>query len=91
MNSKAKGTRLELQILHDLESQGFSCTRAAASLGLWDIIAVSPDIVLLVQIKTGRFPRSEEFDKLLEFIVPECVVKLLVVKKGKEIYWYELG
>ncbi len=36
-----------------LEQAGYRCTRAAASLGLFDVIAIGPVDVRLVQVKAG--------------------------------------
>jgi len=48
MNAKAKGNRNEHRTMHLLEAAGYSCTRAAASLGAFDIIGVcSTDVVLV--------------------------------------------
>lgn len=38
MNAKRKGTRNEHRSIRLLEAGGYACTRAAASLGVWDII-----------------------------------------------------
>jgi Holliday junction resolvase len=40
MNAKAKGSRNERRSIRLLEAAGYACTRAAASLGAWDIIGV---------------------------------------------------
>ncbi len=40
MNCKAKGTRAELRAMRILEAAGYVCTRASASLGLFDIVAI---------------------------------------------------
>ena len=37
MNSKAKGSRNEHRSMALLEAAGYRCTRAAASLGAWDV------------------------------------------------------
>jgi Holliday junction resolvase len=49
-NRRAKGTRKEHRSMRLVESAGYACTRAAASLGAWDIIAISATAV--VQVKT---------------------------------------
>lgn len=59
MNRKAKGSRNERRTMRLLEAAGYSCTRAAASLGTFDVIAVSAADVLLVQVKTNEWPRHE--------------------------------
>jgi hypothetical protein len=47
MNAKRKGTAREHRSIAVLEAAGYRCTRAAASLGAWDVIGVgSTDVVL---------------------------------------------
>lgn len=47
MIAKAKGTRNEHRSMCLLEAAGYSGTRAAASLGAWDIIGIgSKDVAL---------------------------------------------
>jgi len=41
VNNKAKGSRNERRSMALLEAAGYSCTRAAASLGVFDIIGIS--------------------------------------------------
>ena len=36
-----------------LEAAGYCCTRAAGSLGVWDVIAIGPHDIRLVQVKAG--------------------------------------
>lgn len=74
-NAKAKGSRNEHKSIEWLEAQGYRCTRAAASLGEWDIVAVGVTDVVLVQTKSNRWPRSEEMARLLSFHVPVGVRK----------------
>jgi hypothetical protein len=58
MNAKAKGTRAEHRSIRLLEAAGYACTRAAASLGAWDIIGVGSTDFALVQVKTRDWPGS---------------------------------
>ena len=41
LNAKCKGTVREHRSIALLEASGYRCTRAAASLGAWDIIATN--------------------------------------------------
>jgi hypothetical protein len=50
-----------------LEAAGYACTRAAASLGAWDIISVSSTDFALVQVKTRGSPGSVETESLKSF------------------------
>ena len=47
MNAKRKGTRNEHRSKVILEAAGYAVCRAAASLGVWDLIAVGSTGVVL--------------------------------------------
>ncbi len=55
MNAKRKGSRNEHRTMRLLESAGYACTRAAASLGAWDIIGIGSTDVGLCQINSHAF------------------------------------
>jgi len=76
-NRKAKGTRNEHRSMRLLEAAGYACTRAAASLGAWDIIAIGSADVVLVQVKTRDWPGSVEMETLRLFPAPPSVRKLV--------------
>lgn len=69
--SKAKGTRAEYKTMRMLEAEGYACTRAAASLGAWDVIAIRRDGVKLVQSKVNAWPGSVEMERLSLFECPD--------------------
>ena len=77
MNTAAKGARNEHRSIAILESAGYRCTRSAASLGAWDIVAINSRDVLLVQVKTTRWPGSVEMGALREFVAPPSCRKLV--------------
>jgi len=77
MNAKAKGTRNEHRSMRLLESAGYSCTRAAASLGVWDIVGIGSTDVVLVQTKTNRWPDAAEMEAMEQFPAPENARKLV--------------
>ena len=70
MNAKGKGTRNEHRSIRLLESAGYQCTRAAASLGAWDIVGIGSTDVVLVQVKTRDWPGSAEMETLTGFPCP---------------------
>ena len=70
MNAKRKGTRNEHRSMRLLEAAGYSVTRAAASLGAWDLIGIGSTDVVLVQVKSNDWPRSAEMEALEGFKVP---------------------
>jgi hypothetical protein len=67
MNTKGKGTRNEHRSMLLLEAAGYRCTRAAASLGTWDILSIGSTDVMLVQVKTRDWPGSAEMETLRLF------------------------
>ena len=67
MNAKRKGTRNEHKTIRDLERSGYSCIRAAGSLGPFDIVAVSPLGVRLIQVKSNRPPSGIEKEAIEDF------------------------
>jgi Holliday junction resolvase len=77
VNGKAKGTRNEHRSIALLEASGYRCTRAAGSLGAWDIIGISATGVLLLQVKTRDWPGTVEMETLANFPAPWNVVKLI--------------
>ena len=77
MNTKAKGTRNEHRSITLLEAIGYRCTRAAASLGAWDIIGVGSTDLVLVQVKTRDWPGSAEMETLQDFPCPPHCRKLV--------------
>ena len=76
-NRKAKGTRNEHRSMKLLEAAGYCCTRAAASLGAWDVIAIGSADVVLLQVKTRDWPGSVETETLRLFPAPPSVRKLV--------------
>ena len=76
-NCKAKGTKNEHRSIRLLEAAGYACTRAAASLGAWDIIGVSSANVVLVQVKTRDWPGAAEMETLRNFPAPATCCKLV--------------
>lgn len=63
MNSKRKGNRNELRTMRLLEAAGYQCSRAAASLGTWDAIRISPADIVLVRVKTREWPGGIEMEE----------------------------
>lgn len=77
MNNKRVGTRNEHKTMKLLESLGYRCTRAAASLGVWDVIGIGATDVVVVQVKTTNWPRPAEMEGMREFHTPHNVRKLI--------------
>jgi Holliday junction resolvase len=77
MNTKAKGSRNERRSIRLLEAAGYACTRAAASLGVFDIIGIGSADLVLVQVKTRDWPAAEELETIRSFPAPPNARKLL--------------
>jgi len=77
MNAKRKGTIREHRSIALLEAAGYRCTRAAASLGAWDIIAIGSTDVVLCQVKSRDWPGTAEMETLRDFPCPPNARKLV--------------
>jgi Holliday junction resolvase len=77
MNAKAKGSRAEHRSMKLLEAAGYSVTRAAASLGVFDIIGVGATDIVLVQVKTRDWPGAAEMEQIQLFRAPPNARKLV--------------
>ena len=77
MNAKRKGTAREHRSIALLEASGYRCTRAAASLGAWDIIGIGSTDVVLVQVKSRDWPGSAEMEVLKDSSCPLHCSKLI--------------
>ena len=77
MNAKRKGSRNEHRTMDLLEAAGYACTRAAASLGIFDVIGVGSADVVLVQVKSNEWPRADEMEQLRGFRCPPNAKKLV--------------
>jgi Holliday junction resolvase len=76
-----KGYLKELEVMRILRSSGkFEVVfRSAASHSPFDIVAISKDKVLLLQVKTGKFSLKKELEKLKAIQTPRSVEKQLWV------------
>lgn len=72
-----RGTRAEMRSIAVLEADGYVCTRSPGSRGAWDIIGIRRTDVVLVQVKTRRWPKSAEMRRLREFECPRGVRRLI--------------
>jgi Holliday junction resolvase len=75
--AKRKGTRNEHRSRDLLEAVGYSVTRAAGSLGCWDLIGVGSEDFVLVQCKTRDWPGMREMKVLRQFPAPPNVRKVV--------------
>lgn len=76
-NCKAKGNRQEYRTIELLETAGYACTRAAGSLGAWDVIGIGSTDFVLVQVKSNRNAPPHEREVLQNFVCPPNCRKLI--------------
>jgi Holliday junction resolvase len=72
-----QGTRAEKRSIAVLEADGYAVTRSAGSRGVWDLIGVRRSDVVLVQVKTRRWPKSVELRRMRAFECPKGVRRLI--------------
>jgi Holliday junction resolvase len=74
-----KGYLHELEVMRILRKSGkFQAVfRSAASHSPFDIVAISKEKVLLLQVKTGKFNLKRELEKLKAIKTPKSVEKQL--------------
>lgn len=77
MNTKRKGNRNEYKSIRLLEAAGYRCTRAAASLGVFDVIGLSSSDIVLLQVKSRDFPSTVEMEAIKNFAAPSNAKKLI--------------
>jgi Holliday junction resolvase len=77
MNNARKGARAEHKSIRLLEAGGYRCIRSAASKGTFDIVAVGPADVLLIQCKVNRWPSPAEMDAIANFATPSGVRRIV--------------
>lgn len=77
MNAKAKGSRNERKTIEFLAALGYSCTKSGGSLGVFDVIAVGAEDILLVQCKSNRNPGADELQAIRRFKAPANCRKVI--------------
>ena len=76
-----RGRATEYRVIDELKEQGYACVRAASSKGNWDVVAVSPDRVLLISCKRtskadyARDTLTAETKRLTQIVVPPNAVQ----------------
>lgn len=76
-NAKRKGSKNERRSMALMEAAGYSCTKAGASLGVFDVIAVGSNDFVLLQVKSNRWPSAAEMETIKNFICPHNAKKLV--------------
>jgi hypothetical protein len=70
MNTGEKGRRNEHRSMAVLEEQGYACIRSSNSRSPWDVVALRSSELVLVQVKSSRWPGSQEVAAMRAFPCP---------------------
>lgn len=84
MNPKRTGTRNEHRCRRLLETAGYAVTRAAGSLGAWDLVGIGPADVVVVQVKSNRPPAPAERETPAGFSCPSNCKRLVHVRHDRQ-------
>jgi hypothetical protein len=84
MHNLAKGIRVERTLKQQLETEGYAVTRAAASKGAYDLIALNRRQVRLISVKSGR-----KFPALVRRAVRGLRQAPAPATVTKELWWWE--
>lgn len=83
-NASRKGRRSEWKSRDLFEAAGYYVCRAGGSLGMWDLIAIGPDKVVVCQVKSNRPPRPAERALLAAFPCPPNCERVVHVWHDRE-------
>ena len=67
INTKEKESRRLRSVKKHLETIGFYVVLSRASLGLFDLVAMNPNGILLIQVKCGSWPDEAEEETIRLF------------------------
>ena len=76
-NNYIKGRRNEIRSRKWFEERGYMVIRAAGSKGAWDLVCVSEDRIVLVQVKTNHWPSPAEREEMLKYPHPKNCHKVI--------------
>jgi Holliday junction resolvase len=58
-----------------LEAVGYDTIRSAGSKGSWDVVAIGPENIRLIQVKSNCEPDGVERETMRAYVVPDRVSK----------------
>jgi len=77
MNTKHKGSKNERKSIRYFEAAGYVCMKAGASLGVFDIIGIGSNDIILCQVKSNRWCSSVEVEGMKLFKAPPNARKII--------------
>lgn len=93
MTAYKRGYYYEDKIRKEFEKQGYYTIRSAGSKGLWDIVAMSSNFIVLIQSKKTGLPTPKERKLMAEFKCPATTIKQIwrFHGTGKKTIWTWAG
>ena len=102
MNTRNKGNRNELKCQQELEAQGYFIQRAGyrrfAQNDFWgvgDMLAIKPNEILLVQVKSNAKPSKAVFQNIADFATKypqfKCEIWVHIDRKGWRKWFFTTG
>lgn len=78
------GRAREYRTMNLLEAAGYTPHRTAGSHGVWDVIGVGEQTILLIQVKYNCRPTATEWEAMRLYLAPSNALKLVhVYTRGK--------
>ncbi len=85
MSNYSRGRKLEYAVRDELISRGYILVvRSAGSKGPFDLVAISPSDIVLIQVKASSARRKAAVEQLKKIQVPENVRKEIWVKVPRQ-------
>ena len=85
MSGYSLGRRVEYDVRHRLEADGYEVVRAASSKGFADLVAIKSGQVLLVNVKRTALPGPAERRELVRVARMLPGVAIPVIARGKRL------
>jgi len=77
------GREREYRSMHLLREAGYEPHRAAGSKGVWDIIGIGPQGMVLIQVKYQKRPSAREYHAMVAYAAPPNAEKYVhLYRKG---------
>lgn len=78
------GVRREYEAMAYLQGRGYTCTRAAGSHGLWDVIGWNRDRHIHAQVKYNCKPTTAEMTRMVADPVPHGTLKVVLIYRFRK-------
>jgi Holliday junction resolvase len=88
MTNYRRGYEIERKIMNQFRVGGYVALRSAGSHSPFDVVAIGPNVVMLIQVKRTKRFQPKQYDNdlkaLRKIAVPDCCLKQLWVWEDKK-------